>query len=81
MNIKNNLINFLYDKNYFISIYEDYIHVFNYIELINISSDKIEFKINNFKLIIKGTNLVLTKMLKNEVLIKGKLKEIGINYE
>lgn len=81
MNIKNNLINFLYDKNYFISIYEDYIHVFNYIDLINISSEKIEFKIDNFKLVIKGTNLVLKKMLKNEVLIKGKLKEIGINYE
>lgn len=81
MNIKNNLINFLYDKNYFISIYEDYIHVFNYKELMNISSEKIEFKIDTFKLVIKGSNLVLTKMLKNEVLIKGKLKEIGINYE
>lgn len=81
MNIKNNLINFLYDKTYFISIYEDYIYVFNYKELINISSEKIEFKIDTFKLVIKGSNLVLTRMLKNEVLIKGKLKEIGINYE
>lgn len=81
MNIKNNLINFLYDKNYFISIYEDYIYVYNYIELINIGSEKIEFKVNDFKLVIIGEKLVLTKMLKNEVLIKGKLMKIGINYE
>lgn len=81
MDIKNNLINFLYDKNYFISIYEDYIYVYNYIELINISSEKIEFKINDFKLVIVGEKLILKKMLKNEVLIKGKLMKIGINYE
>lgn len=81
MDIKNNLINFLYDKNYFISIYEDYIYVYNYIELINISSEKIEFKINDFKLVIVGEKLILKKMLKNEVLINGKLMKIGINYE
>ena len=41
MNLKESLVNFLYDKNYFINIYDDYIHVFNFQELISLSDKKI----------------------------------------
>ena len=37
MHIKDTLINFLYDKDYFISIYDTYIHVFNYRDLVSLT--------------------------------------------
>ena len=81
MNIKDNLINFLYDKNYFINVYENYIHLFNYQDLIILTDTKIVLKFDNFRICIKGCNLLITKMLPNEMLIKGKINNIGFDYE
>lgn len=81
MHIKDNLINFLYDKKYFINIYDNYIYVFNYEKLITLTSVLIILKLDNFNIEIKGTNLIITKMMPKEILIKGKIKNVGFNYE
>ena len=81
MHMKDSLINFLYDKKYFINIYDEYIHVFNYEELISLSSKKIELKFSNFKLVIDGENLFINKMFPNEMLIKGSIYKVGFIYE
>ncbi len=81
MHIKDNLINFLYDKKYFINIYDNYIYVFNYEKLITLTSVLIILKLDNFNIEIKGKDLVITKMMPSEILIKGKIKNVGFNYE
>lgn len=81
MHIKDNLINFLYDKEYFITIYENFIHIFNYQELVSLSSKKIVLKLAKFSLTIHGENLFITKMLPNELLIKGTINNVGKTYE
>lgn len=81
MHIKDNLINFLYDKEYFISLYDNYIHIFNYKELISLTNNLIILKLEKFNLSIKGENLFIIRMLPNELLIKGIIKNVGIDYE
>ena len=81
MHIKESLINFLYDKDYFISIFENYIHVFNFRELKNLSSKNIILKLDTFTLDIEGNDLFITKMLPSEVLIKGTISKVGFIYE
>ena len=81
MHIKDTLINFLYDKEYFISIYDTYIHVFNYVELVSLTSKLIILKMDKFNLEIKGDNLFITKMEKREILIKGSILNVGMSYE
>lgn len=81
MHIKDNLINFLYDKDYYISIYNDYIYVFNYKELTKITENIVILKFNKFNITIKGTNLFISKMMPSEILIKGKIENVGISYE
>lgn len=81
MHMKDSLINFLYDKKYFINIYDEYIHVFNYEELISLSNKKIELKFSSFKLVIDGDNLFINKMFPNEMLIKGIINKVGFVYE
>lgn len=81
MHIKDNLINFLYDKKYFINIYDNYIYVFNYEKLLTLTSVLIILKLDNFNIEIKGKDLVITKMMPNEILIKGKIRNVGFNYE
>ena len=79
--MKDNLINFLYDKKYFINIYDEYIHVFNYRELVSLSSKKIVLKLESFKILIDGSNLFITRLLPNEILIKGKVSKVEFSYE
>lgn len=81
MHIKDTLINFLYDKKYFISIYDSYIHVFNYKKLVSLTSKLIILKMDEFNLEIKGDNLFITKMEKREILIKGNIINVGMSYE
>ncbi len=80
MKIVNNIKNFLYDKNYFITIYDNYIHLFNYEKIIKFSKDELIFIFSEFKLTLKGENLLIRQMLKNEVLIIGKIKSFNIIY-
>ncbi len=81
MHMKDSLINFLYDKNYFINIYDEFIHVFNYQELISLSSKKIILKMETFKIDVSGTDLFITRMLPNEILIKGSIGKVEFIYE
>lgn len=81
MHIKDNLINFLYDKDYFIAIYDTFIHVFNYKELVSLTSKLILLKMDGFTLEIKGEDLFITRMMTNEMLIKGRINKVGMNYE
>ena len=81
MHIKENLINFLYDKEYYIAIYDKYIYCFNYEELISLKSEVIILKMPKFTLNIKGQDLFITKMQKSEILIRGIITSVGLSYE
>ena len=67
MHIKDTLVNFLYDKDYFISIYDTYIHVFNYKDLVSLTSKLIVLKMDKLyiKDIVKALNDDYKADLKN----------------
>ncbi len=81
MNIKNNIVNYLFDRDYVISIYDNYIYIFNYKYLDGFNENNIKIKLVDRDLIIKGTNLSIVKITKEEVLIKGKIEKIEMIYD
>ena len=81
MHIKDNLINFLYDKNYYMCLYDDSLYCFNYQELLSLSANRIVLKVPKRDIEIKGSNLMVSKMCTNEIMIKGRIYNIGITYE
>ena len=76
INIAHNLQNFLKDQNYYIDIFDNTIHVYNYQDLININDKLVELKIEDFKLNIEGEKLVLLKMDKQEIIFKGIINNL-----
>ena len=56
------------------------INVVNYDEILEINENNISIKTNNKKIIIIGSNLVLSKLLEDEILITGKLSKIEVEY-
>ncbi len=81
MNLINNIKDFLYDQKYFISFFNEQIHLFNFVEIKKFTDLKIEFSFEKFDILIEGEKLVITKMLKNEVLVKGNIKSLLFIYE
>lgn len=83
MNIKENIINYLKDKNYIITIYDNHLYVYRYTKIITLNDHLILFVINKKKVTIKGLDLKVEKMTDDEFIINGDLKniDIGENYE
>lgn len=81
LNIKNTIMDFLYDKKYFITMYENYLYIYNFIEIITLTNELIELSIENFKLKITGNDLKIKKVNFSELLIEGNIISIGKIYE
>ena len=77
MKMVNNLRNFLEDKNYYIDIFDDKIHAFNYIKLLRLSNLQINIKFEKFILEIKGDNLKIKQMNNTEILVSGTIENLG----
>lgn len=61
-----------------INIVENKINIVNYIDIVTIETERICVLSKLKKIIIKGKNLTLNKLLENEVLISGDIKSIEL---
>ena len=78
MKIFNNVRNFINNDSFKIVIYDNLIDIINYEKILDINLNNIKIKSNKVINII-GKNLCIIKMLDNELLIKGIIKDININ--
>lgn len=78
MKLTNYIDKYLNDKTYSITIKNNYIHIINYIEINDFSSSKIVIKHQKGTTTIIGNNLIISKMLKDELLITGQIKIIEV---
>lgn len=81
LNIKNTIIDFLYDKNYFVTMYENFLYIYNFQEIITLTNELIMLSIENFKIKITGSDLKIKKINSSELLIEGNIISIGKIYE
>lgn len=76
MHILNNLKNYLYDQDYIINIYDNFLYLFNYVELIKLSDTSLKVKFLNFVLNVDGKKFLIYKITKKEMLIKGEVTNV-----
>lgn len=81
MKFYNALSDFLYDKNYFITIFEDKLHVFRYSQLVKLTAKEIILSLRDFQLFVNGENLIISQMNNEEIIIQGKIFNIRKSYE
>ena len=55
------------------------VNIINYIEVMDFSSKEISIKYDRGIMIIKGSELVVSKMMDDELFIKGNIKNISYN--
>lgn len=78
MKINKYIDKYLLDKTYSITIKNNSINIINYKEIEDFSNTKIIIKHDKGKTIISGTNLVVSKMMNDELLILGQIKNIEV---
>jgi hypothetical protein len=69
------------NESYEIIIRKGYIYIKNYSDIKNISSSNISIMFNQIILDINGKNLMITKLDKYDLLIKGIVKRIEFIHE
>ncbi len=80
LNIKTTLVNFIKDQDYYIGIYQDHLYLYQYNSIETFNSNYLCVSFPNFKIIITGQDFLVQKMLKEEILIKGVIQDLKIEY-
>ncbi len=70
--------NFVNDKEFRFTIYENQIHIINYKKIISLEDDKIIIQGNQRIINIKGNNFKLEKLLNEELLCIGQVQRIEL---
>lgn len=72
------IINYIKDNEFRMNVLEKKINIINYKELLSMEEDKILLLTSIGKIIIKGNDLTVTKLLNKELLIVGNVTNIEI---
>ena len=76
MNITNGIRSYIFENDTKILILNNKINITNYTDIGHFDSEKIIVKLKDKNIIIKGSNLVVSKLVNDEVLITGNFNNI-----
>ena len=75
-----NLREFILDNEFRISIYKNKINILNYSEIDHFDDSKIIVRFSDGTVIIKGNNLIISKLLDDELLISGNVISLEFKW-
>lgn len=73
--------NYLKKEKYYIILYSNYVYVYRYVDIIKFTDKYISLKLENMMLNIYGIDLLIVKLEKEELLIKGNINKLEKIYE
>lgn len=76
MEIIDKIRGYLLPENLEIHLFQDCVHIVSFTSIGEISLEKIIVRHQNGMITIKGKNLALSKLMGDEVLIRGKVEQI-----
>ena len=76
MNIVNGIRSYIFDTELKITILKNKINILNYKDIGHFDSNKIVIKTNSKDVIVKGNELVVSKLMNDEILITGEFNNI-----
>ena len=78
MHLYKTLKSFLYDKDYFVDLWKNCLHVYGIVDIDTLKEQKIVLTLEKFKLEINGENFRVLKLSKKEILIQGEVSEMKV---
>ena len=72
---------YIRDDEFRLTIFKDRLHIINYLEILTLSNKQISVDTGDNLIVIKGENLILNKLVDNEILITGKIYTVEELYD
>lgn len=72
---------YIKDDEFRLTIFKDRLHIINYLDILTLSNKYISVDTGDNLIVIKGENLILNKLLDNEILITGKIYTVEELYD
>lgn len=67
---------YIFDNKFQITYINKALDIVNYVNIISVDDNQIILKYEGGKLVVNGTNIIISKLLVNEILIKGNIISI-----
>lgn len=67
---------YIKEESFRINIYHNNINIVNYLDIISLEENRVSVRYDEGSIVIKGKNLLVKKLLENEILITGQIKLI-----
>ena len=80
MHLYKTMKSFLMDQNYYMDMWEKYVHVYGIVDIITLEEKQVILVLEKFKLNLKGFGFRVLKLTKNEILVEGTLEGMSIEY-
>lgn len=74
------LRNYINDVEFRVNLYKDKVHIVNYTKIVTIEKSRISIGYSSGMVIIKGKDLALKKLLDDEILIKGIINSVELEW-
>ncbi|MDD3392744.1 MAG: YabP/YqfC family sporulation protein, partial [Bacilli bacterium] len=78
MNIIKSFRNYLLEEEFTINVNKNKVNIINYLNIDHFDSTKIIIRYDKGTLLITGNNLVVSKLLEDEILITGMINNIEL---
>ena len=78
MKIISKVRNYLLEEEFQINVYKNKVNIVNYISIGHFDSNKVVVNYIDGEILIVGSNLVVSKLMNDEVLITGVIKNIEL---
>lgn len=77
--MKESINRYFNDLDFRYTVYSNMLHIINYTKVLSLEEKRISILVNNKRIVFKGDNFILKKMLDNEVLIRGVVLGVEVN--
>jgi sporulation protein YqfC len=79
MKVLSKISDYVYEKGVEIHIYKDKVNIVNYIDISDFNNNKVKVKHSDGIVTIIGQKLVVSKLINDEILISGEIKQIELS--
>lgn len=76
----NHIKEYINDNEFRLVVFEDRLYIINYLKILSLEDERISILTNKGRVVIKGNNLCLNKLLEDEVLISGIVSNIEVDF-
>lgn len=77
--MKESINRYFNDLDFRYTVYSNMLHIINYTKVLSLEEKRVSILFNNKRIVFKGDNFILKKMLDNEVLIRGVVLGVEVN--